>query len=340
MKLRIDQLASNLEQNGLAPIFLLSGDEPLQLAEAADAIRMFARRQGFDERVVLTVELGFDWMTLQQARDNRSLFSSRRLIELRMGEGKPKDGGAEALIAYAEAPLDDIVLLVTAGKLERKIQQSQWFKALDASGVVIQVWPVEARQLPNWIIRRTAGRGVNVTREAATLIAERVEGNLLAAAQELDKLLLLKSGETIEVGDVLGAVADSARFDVFSLVDAALEGDAGRSVRILMGLKGEGVEASLVLWALTRELRIMSVMSEKMYAGLQRVLAEFRVWERRRPLVKRALLRHGTCDWYALLREAAAIDRIVKGVVPGNAWDALKCLCLAIAGVKLGFTSL
>ena len=339
MKLKFDQLAPNLERMGLAPIYLLTGDEPLQRMEAADEIRAFAGRQGFDERIVLTVESGFDWSALQHARDNRSLFATRRLIELRLLEAKPGQEGAQALVAYANKPPDDTVLIIIASKFDKRVQQSQWFKALDANGVVIQVRPTEPRQLPAWIIDRMAGRGVHVTPEAATLIAERVEGNLLAAAQELDKLLLLRPNAAIEANDVLDAVADSARFDVFALVDTALEGDAGRSIRILMGLCSEGVEASLVLWALARELRAMSVMAEKMDLGLARVFADFRVWERRRPIVKRALERHGARDWQGLLREAATIDRIIKGVTPGDAWDALKCLCLNIAGVKLGLTS-
>ena len=256
MKLRFEQLSEHLQQ-GLRPIYLLSGDEPLQLGEAADAIRAQARAQGFAEREVMHVEAGFDWNALAAASDTLSLFAEQRLIDLRLPSGKPGKEGGAALAEYAANPPQDTVLLITSGKLDKNAAKAKWYKALDSAGVTLQVWPVEANQLPRWVGQRMRARGLSASPEAAQLLAERVEGNLLAAAQEIEKLLLLYGESSVDAEMVEQGVADSARYDIFELVDTALLGDAPRVARIMEGLHGEGVEPILILWALVREIRAL-----------------------------------------------------------------------------------
>ena len=266
MRLRIDQLDRHLE-GALAPVYLIGGDEPLQVQEARDAIRAAARRQGFDERVVLNAETGFDWGALKAQADTLSLFGDRRVIDLRLATGKPGDAGARALRDYAADPPETNLLLVTLDKFDRGSTSTQWYKALEKAGVAIRTWPVDARQLAGWIRRRAGARGLTLTPAAAEALGERVEGNLLACAQEIDKLHMLHGEARLDVEDVLRAVADSARFDVFDLVDAALAGDGPRTVRILHGLREEGVAPPLVAWALTREIRALARMAEDVASG-------------------------------------------------------------------------
>ncbi|MEJ2686319.1 MAG: DNA polymerase III subunit delta [Gammaproteobacteria bacterium] len=333
MQVRVEQLDGQLKR-GVAPVYLLYGDETLLVQEAADAVRARARAEDYGSREVMHVETGFDWNALTQASDSLSLFDERRIIELRMPGAKPGDAGAKALRAYAERPPEDTLLLVIAGKLDAAARRSQWVKALDAAGVTVPVWPVDARRLPAWIRRRMERAGLHPTPAAISLLADRVEGNLLACAQEIDKLRLLQEPGPIDADAVAAAVTDSARFDVFTLVDSALGGAAARSNRILAGLRAEGVEPVLVLWALARELRVLAAMAGEVAAGdsADRVLTRRRVWDSRKPMLKAALGRHRPWAWQTLLRQCAGIDRMVKGQAPGNPWDELVQLTMRIAG--------
>ncbi len=334
MKLFPEKLEAQLKQ-GLLPVYLFSGDEPLQLGETADAVRRHAREQGFTEREVMHAEKGFDWNELLASSNAMSLFAEKRVIDLRLPSGKPgKDGGA-ALTEYAARPPEDTVLLITSGKIDKRSQSSKWYKAVDQLGATLQVWPVETRDMPNWLNQRMRARGLQPEREAVAIIAERVEGNLLAAAQEVDKLALLNGEGPLSVGQVEAAVADSARFDVFGLVDAALVGDTVRAPRMLEGLRGEGVEPILVLWALTREIRSLADMAAQIESGkgMDGVLS--RVWGKRKGPVKAGLQRHNKVRWQQMLRRAARLDRVIKGAATGNAWDELLQLTLLIAGVRL-----
>ena len=337
MRLRIDQLDKHLK-GSLAPVYVLGGDEPLQIQEARDAIRAAAGKQGFDERVVLSAETGFDWGTFRAHAASLSLFGDRQIIDLRLASGKPGDAGARALKDYAADPPQDNRLLVTMDKFDRGSTATQWYKALEKAGVAIRTWPVESQRLSGWIRRRASARGLTLSAGAAQALGERVEGNLLACAQEIDKLHMLHGEARLDLEDVLHSVADSARFDVFDLVDASLAGDAARSVRILHGLREEGVAPPLVAWALTRELRSVSRMAGDMAGGadIDRVMASHRVWDKRRGLVTRALRRHPAAVWLDILHQAAGIDRITKGGAPGNPWDALESLALAMGGLMLG----
>ena len=336
MRVRPDQLAAHLRKT-LAPLYLVFGEEPLQSQEAADAIRAAARERGYDERECLMVEAGFDWETLRQRAASRSLFAGRRLLDLRLGNAKPGDLGAKALADYAARPADDLVLLITAGKLDWQTQKSRWFAALDGAGLVVQAAPVELGQLPGWIDRRLRSRGLNPTPDAVTLLGERVEGNLLAAAQEIEKLALLVDGRELTVEAVLAAVGDSARYSIYDWVDAALVGKPGRVTRILDSLRGEGIEPVLANWALHQEIRRLATLAFARDHGqaLEAALAEQKVWEKRKPLLRQALQRLALSDCRDLLRACSQTDRIIKGAEAGSPWDALLANGLRLAGVEL-----
>jgi DNA polymerase-3 subunit delta len=333
------QLGAQLKR-GMAPVYLIGGDEALQFGEAVDAVRAGARAAGYEERLVHYADRGFDWNVLREASVSLSLFSQRRLIELqfewrerdrRPVPPSPGEQGAEALVRYAARPPPDTVLLVLCPNLDRRTAASRWVTALEAAGVLVEVRAVGTAALPGWIGQRMRDRGLVPTPRAAELLAERVEGNLLAAAQEIEKLRLLHGAGAIDEEAVHAAVVDSARFDVYQLADAALAGDLGRALRVLAGLRTEGVEPALVVWALTRDLRSLAAMAwEKATGGRSQTAAEA-WWSRRRQMegvVRKLRLR----ECHALLLRAGEVDGVVKGRAPGQPWEALTGLVAAVAG--------
>ncbi len=333
MQLKPEQLEAHLRKT-LAPVYFISGDEPLRVLEAADMIRAAARAQGYDERDVLTVQAGFDWNNLLAEAGNLSLFAQRKVIDLRMPSGKPGDAGAKALREYAEHPPEDTLLLITAGKLESAARNSKWVQALGQAGVVTFVWPLNIDEFPAWVQARMRRRGLEPTPDAVRMLAYRVEGNLLACVQEIDKLHLLCGAGPVNEQDILQLVADHARYDVYGLVDAALAGQAARSIHILQGLQAEGTALPVVLWALAREIRQLAGMAAAVADGqaLPAVLAKFHVWDNRKGLIGNALRRlpAGLCR--ELLLHCAVLDRMCKGQAAGNAWDELLQLTLRLAG--------
>jgi DNA polymerase-3 subunit delta len=336
VKLDARALDKHLKEK-LAPIYIIAGDDPLQVMEAVDAVRAAAREQGFSEREVFHAERGFDWASLAAESNNLSLFAEQRILELRIPTGKPGDAGSKALVAYAgDAPADNL-LMVILPKLDQAQQRSKWFKALDGIGVFIPLWPPTVQQLPAWVRQRMQAKGLQPDEAAVQLLADRVEGNLMAAEQEMEKLLLLHGPGPIGAEQVADAVASSARFDIFGLVDAALGGEHQRCIRMLGGVRQEGVEAILVLWALSREVRSLASMALMVEQGqpLDRVLASQRVWEKRKPFVRKGLQRHNAARWQQLLRRCSYIDRMIKGVAVGNPWDELLELTLLMAGARL-----
>jgi DNA polymerase-3 subunit delta len=334
MQLKPEQIDAHLRKQ-LAPIYFISGDEPLRVMEAADAIRAAAREQGYDERDVLTAQAGFDWDSLMSEAGNLSLFSQRRVIDLRLPTGKPGADGSKALRAYAERPPEDTLLLVTAGKLDPAARKSKWVQALDKPGVVVFVWPLKGQEFNAWVAQRMRQRGLQPTADAVTLLSERVEGNLLACVQEIEKLYLLQGEGEVDAGAILALVADNARYDVFGLLDSALAGKAARCVRMLQGLQAEGLVPQIVIWALARELRQLTAMAGSLASGqpVQAVLSQYRVWPaERKSLVAAALRRLSVTQCNALLQHCARVDRISKGQGAGSAWDELLQLTLKLAG--------
>lgn len=293
MKITANQLPSHLKK-ALLPCYLVTGDEPLLVIEALDALRAGAREQGFDSRELFVQTTGFDWRELASAGGNLSLFSDKRIIELRLPTGKPGVKGSAAISDFATNAGDDLLFIVSAPKLDRNAQKAKWVKALEARGGHIQIWPVGIRDLPAWINDRMRRVGLQPERDAVRLIADRVEGNLLAAQQEIEKLRLLHGEGPVSAADADAAVADSSRFDVYKLVDAAVAGDAARAIRILGGVRTEGVEPVIVMWALTRELRMLAGLSDDIRTGtdLSTGMRKAGVWQNRQALVRACISRH------------------------------------------------
>jgi DNA polymerase III subunit delta len=319
------QLEAGLARR-LAPAYLIAGDEPLLIQECADAVRRKAREQGFAEREVHAVERGFDWAAFAGDLSSLSLFATRRLIELRLRTPAAAADGAEVFARFADAPPDDIVLLVIAPKLDKRGQGPAWAKALARAGEVVEVWPVDPPALPAWIQDRLRRAGLRADAEAVRLLAERVEGNLLAAHQEIEKLRLLHGDGELDAEAVRAAVADSARYDIFKLADAAVAGDAGRALRILAGLRAEGLAIPQILWPLARELRGLARVRWLVDEGLapQAAMQRAGIWRNRTGLVGRALARHDGHSLRGLARRLALVDRLSKGALPGNAAPVLR----------------
>ena len=333
MLLRAEELERHLAR-GLAPLYVIHGDEPLQSLEAADAIRAKARAQGFAEREVLTVERGFDWGLLAASGANLSLFSSKKLIELRIPGGKPGTEGAAAIVQYCSALVADVLAIVTLPKLDRRSQDTAWFKALTREGALINTFQVERAQLPQWIAARLARQKQKASRETLQFLADSVEGNLLAAHQEIQKLGLLFAPGELDFDAVCGAVLNVARYDAFKLNEAMLAGDKARLARMLDGLKSEGEAPPKILWVLSDEIRAVAKVQAGLAQGedLQRLYGNNRVWgEARQRAVAAAARRLKATALAAALRHAARIDRTIKGLARGDVWDELLQLCLRFA---------
>jgi len=336
LKIQLRSLAGHLE-GGLAPVYLVAGDEPLLVADALDAIRAAARRAGFETRDLHVTDRTFQWDELLAGADNLSLFAPRRILEFRMPSPRPGDAGARVLRALAARPDPDRLLIVAiSARLDSAAASSQWVSALDEAGVVVEIWPIERAELPRWIRERAARYRLKLTPGAAELLADRVEGHLLAADQELMKLALLADGGTVDEAEVLESVADSARFDVFRLTDAVLADDASRALRVLTGLRAEGVDPVLVSWALGRELGLLTALKFAATSGqrLDGVFARHRVWTKRRTLVERALKRFDMKRLEGLLAQAVELDAVVKGAPGLPPWEAATRLVISMLGSR------
>jgi len=333
LQLRADQLDAHLAR-GLAPLYVVHGDEPLLSLEAADAIRTRARAAGCTERDVHLVERGYDWGRLAASAASLSLFATRRIIELRIPSGKPGTDGAGAIGAYCARLPEDTFTLVTLPRLDRAGQGSEWFGALAGAGVVVNVFPVERRQLPLWIGARLARQKQRAAEAALAFVADCVEGNLLAAHQEIQKLSLLYPAGELSFEQVRDAVLDVARFEVSQLSEAMLGGDRVRLARVLDGLAGEGEAPPRVLWVMAEDVRAVARVQAGLAAGrnVAELLREARVWgDARQRLVGAAARRMAREALEAALAHAAAVDRTIKGLAKGNPWDELLRLGLRFA---------
>ncbi len=331
MRIKPEQLPATLKR-GLAPIYAISGDEPLLVDEAAAEIRAALRQSGVDERQSFQVEVGFDWPRWLAGFDSLSLFASRRLVELRLPTGKPGTEGGKTLEAWCANPPAETWLLVLLPHLDRATQGTKWFGALEKTGSVVNVAPPALAQLPAWIGGRLARHGLKADREVLAFLAERVEGNLLAAHQEIEKLALLLPPGPLTLDDVREAVLDVARYDAGQIPEALYKGETARLARILDGLRAEGETPLLALWILTNEIRTLYRLATAVRQGeaLASAMGRMRVWESRRPLVTRALQRLDPEALQAALLQAARVDRAAKGLIREDAWEGLKRLALAL----------
>ena len=335
MQIKGEQLAAHLERE-LKPVYVVYGDEPLLVIEAADTIRATARRKGFDEREVLTAISGFNWNDLHHATGNMSLFGGRKLIDLRIPTGKPGREGGKALQDYCARPSPDALLLVTLPGLDWTEEKAAWLKALTDAGVAVKLIPPNLAELPAWIASRLRRQQQKAGNDALRFIAERVEGNLLAAHQEILKLGLLYPEGELSLQQIQEAVLNVARYDLDGLREALLAGDVARLTRTLDGLQQEGEAPPLVLWAMTEEVRALAQVKagQKQGQPVDALLKDARVWGTRQSLFKRALPRIDDATASAALADAARIDRMIKGIGGGDIWDEFLRLGLRLAGQK------
>jgi DNA polymerase-3 subunit delta len=321
------QWQKHLAGDRLAPVYLLAGEELLVL-EAADALRATARRLGYAEREVLEADSRFDWDDLARATAGLSLFATQRLLDLRLAGGRAGKEGGAAITAFAAQPPPDTSLLITATEWSSK-HEGAWSKAVDQAGVQVVFNAPRPNEWAQWIGARLASRGVQATPDAAALLAERVEGNLLAAAQEIDKLVVLAGDRRVDADAMESLVADSARFDAFKLTDAAFAGDGGRALRILGGLHAEGEELIPLMGWLVNQLQLaMRLANARDFAAQAK--AE-RLWPAREQLFRKALRRAPREHWLACLAQAARIDRMAKGREQGDPWLEAERLVAAMA---------
>jgi len=331
MQIRPEQIAQHASQ-GVAKSYLLTGSEPLILQECADTIRAAARDAGCTERERIDASDKDAWQTLIQSGGAMSLFADRKLIEIQLDSGKPGTEGSKAIQEYLSLDTED-VLLIVAGKIDKQSQRAKWFTALDQSGVIVTVWPISAREMPDWIARRCQQRGLNADRGAVDLLAERVEGNLLASAQEVKKLSLLKQDTQITAEIVAEVVGESARYNTFGMVDTALAGDSKGALRALRGLRAEGNQPPPVLWTLSREIRTLidcHALSAK-GKSVASSLNQLGVWRSRLPLMQAAADRHTRDSLDDCLSLLFAADGSAKGFLAGDAWDVLEALVVKLS---------
>lgn len=335
MQLKGEQLPAHLERE-LRPLYVLYGDEPLLVLEAADQIRAKARREGYSEREVLTALPGFDWNQLLTAGGNLSLFGDRKLIDLRIPSGKPGREGGAALQAWCERLSPDTLLLLTLPELDWKEEKAAWFTALAQAGVAVKLMAPPLAELPNWIAGRLRRQQQSADAQGLRFIAERVEGNLLAAHQEIQKLALLYPSGTLSLEQIREAVLNVARYDIDTLREALLAGDTARLVRTLEGLRQEGEAPPLVLWAMGEEIRTLALVQSGIARGQSSdaVMRQARVWGNRQALVKGAAQRLSPATLETALKLAGQIDRLIKGIGRGDVWEEFLRLGLLLSAPR------
>lgn len=326
MRLKPEQLERTVAKP-LAPVWLVAGDEPFQQGESCDLIRRAAQQQGYDDRQLFSADTGIDWHAILSASQSMGLFGGRTLIEIRLGEKRPDKTGSEILQKLLSNPSPDVLLLISSSKLDRRRDvRSKWVTAIDKEGVLIEIWPVESSRLPAWISQRLQKKSLRANDDAIALLSERSEGNLLACAQEIDKLALLYADIEIEPKHVQEAVGNSSRYTVFDLTDALT--DSTRALRILDGLREEGAEPPVILWSLTREARMMEALvtgnSQSVRLPPQKVAT-----------LERHALKLGLPSLGQALSLAAHIDQSIKGMRRGSPWQGLAALVLRLAGSPL-----
>lgn len=332
MRIAPDQLSRHLHKQ-LAPLYTVFGDELLLTMEASDLIRAKARQSGYVEREIFSIDHQFNWAELQQRSNSLSLFGERRIMDLRIPSGKPGIKGSAAIEEYCRALPSDTVTLVTLPRIDRQGAAAKWFKALEGAGVMIPVYPVERTRLPAWIGQRLEMQGQNAGSDALRFIADKVEGNLLAAHQELKKLALLHPAGTLSFEQIKDAVLDVARYDVFKLSDAMMAGDTVRYVRVLEELRGEGTALPLLVGTLAAQVRSLIATRHALDSGGPpgQPILQVKSWGDQQKAMESAARRLSLGQLTGALLHASKIDRISKGVAQGDAWDELLQLGLRFA---------
>lgn len=336
MQVKPEQVLSELN-NKVPPLIWVAGDETLLVQESCDEIRKFAQEQGFIEREVYTVQTKFDWNILLEAGNNLSLFAEKKLIDLRLNSAKLDDAGKKALHAYLEDPSPDNLLLISSPKIEKAATNTKWFKQIEAKAFVVVIWPINSQNLAVWIKQRLKRHDLVANEHAIDIICQRTEGNLLATAQEIDKLSILADSKELDAAMVARAVADSSRFNVFTLIDTALGGNSGRALNILYHLKAESEDPLKILNFICRELRSLCKMAMLIENGqsVNAAMQSERIWRNKMGPISTALNNHSLNQLQAYLSDASLIDQSVKGLNKLNTWDELARLVLALSSNQI-----
>jgi DNA polymerase-3 subunit delta len=331
MQIKADQLAGHLKR-GLAPVYLVGGEEPLLLLECCDQIREAARAEGFVERELLHADANFDWSELRQAA-TPSLFASRKIIDLRLRTGKPGSEGARVLGEWAESPDPDMLLMVSCEHWDKNSRSSKWAASFAKAGVQIDIWPVTAQELPRWLEQRMRQHGMQPEPEVLRVLADRLEGNLLAARQEIDRLALSKGAGRVTLDDVMKVVADSSRFDAFALAEHMLTGNLRDGLRVAAGLKRMDTPLPMLLGALLKELRVVEAYALAMRNGENEavVFRRLNVWQNRQNTVRVVSRRVGTEQIGAAFKMLSLVDRQSKGQAAGDPWQSIDTLLLRLS---------
>ncbi|MCB1645041.1 MAG: DNA polymerase III subunit delta [Pseudomonadales bacterium] len=344
MKINIRQLSKHLTE-APAPVYVVASDEPLLQQEACDQIRAALRSKGYTERDLFFVEGRFDWEEVLFSANSMSLFAEQKILEIRMPNGKPGDQGAKALQAFASDPPEGTAMLLIVPWLDNRAQKAKWVQALEKAGVLVPIWPVEVQELPAWIGQRFKAAGLHATPDAINALTDRIEGNLLAAVQEIEMLKLLAPGNEISADLVISGVSDSSRFNVYSLIDAALDQNPARTLRILEGLQTENQPLLPLVGFVSRDLRMLAGIARQIAAG-QRIEAVFRSqWmpDKKKALVGKCIRAHSAAELQFMLAELGRLDKYLKGMAEGSAWDVMTEVLLRLAGrpvLKAGLADL
>lgn len=341
MRVALEELADRLANNAsnLPKVVLINGNEPLLIEESLDRVRETLKGLGFSERLKHQLETGFDWGNLTGVGQAMSLFAERRIVEFRVPKslGAP---GTKALTEFCNNPPEDDILIVLMPALDKRQRSAKWVKAVESVGWIADAYEVSAQQFPAWLKKRLQSRSLRVENGVVEMMTEQLEGNVMAAAQEVDKLQVLAKDGAVTLKLVTDSLADQAQFDVYALTDSCLVGDLYRVLRIKRRLQSEGIEPVIVVWALVREIRVLAAISSGLQAGQNRgmLFKQNRIWSKREPAVNAALLRHTSQCWYDLLEDAAHLDQTVKGQrlkEVGSVWYQIEQLCAKICNVPL-----
>lgn len=334
MKLRANQLKQHFERGGPQALYIVSGEEPLIIQETCDLIRASVKAAGYMEREVYPADNNFNWHAVLESANSMSLFGDRKLIEIRQDKPKFDDSAKKALSDYLERPNPDTIILIILPKLEKAFTSTKWFQAIENIAQHVQIWPMETRELPAWIDARMRANGLIPTRDAVTILTERVEGNLLAAAQEIEKLRLLNGAGNIDAQAIASAVTDHARYNIYDLVDQSVDRQTDHALKMLHFCRASGEEPPVLLWAFAKELRTLTAIQYQAQKGtpMAKLFQDFRIWDKRKPIVQRALGKQPLATLEASLQLISRIDRTVKGWAPGDAWEGMAALILLLGG--------
>jgi DNA polymerase-3 subunit delta len=332
-----DKLKQTLQRK-LMPAYFFSGDEPLQMMEAADLVRSHCREAGYTESERFHVDnaRSFDWQAFLMSGNSMSLFGDRKVVNLYLPSGKPGTEGASTLKKWCEAPPSDAVLIIISGKPEGRFQNSAWFKAIDKIGVTMQVWPLSAQKMHGWVQQRMTASELHADNDAVNLLVDRVEGNLLAARQEIEKLAILHRGQRVTAKDVVASVTDSSRYTILDLIEASLSSDTARSLKVLDGLKAAGDSPVLVCWHLASEVRKIINVLARMDAGENPSQAMFKsgVWKNRQPLVSQVIRQRPRLFWLRAASDCSYLDRLSKGMASGDLWTEISAFVTRLSGTR------